>query len=199
MRAVVLFVTLFAFYLSLSGQIHNNFLLIIGGVACLVTTLVSVRMGNVDDEGVPVDRWPRTFLYIPWLMWEIFKANIDVAKQVWFPKRYPIDPRMIEVRHGLKTGYGVATFANSITLTPGTVTVETDREGEPIFLVHALSAGPAQDLLEGGMHEMVAWVEGTELPKDFNPNPNPNPGPDPGPDAEPPAKRDDDPEVEDDA
>lgn len=168
MRAVVLFLTLFAFYLSLSGQFHNKFLLIIGGVACLITTMVSVRMGNVDEEGLPVRFWPRTFLYIPWLIWEVVKANIDVAKQVWFPKRFPIDPRMIQVRHALKTGYGEATFANSITLTPGTVTVETDQDGESIFLVHALSAGPAEDLLKGSMHEMVAWVEGTEIPEGFS-------------------------------
>lgn len=156
MRSLILLLTLGAFYLTLSGQFHNRFLMIAGAVCCLAVTLLSRHMGTDDEEGMPYRFWVRTILYVPWLMWQIFLANIDVAKRVWNPK-LPINPKMIKVQHKLKTGYGIATYANSITLTPGTVTVET---GDDEFLVHALTDEAAADLMTNEMHDRVMKVEG---------------------------------------
>ncbi len=164
MRPFALFVSLFGFYVALSGQIHNTFLMGAGVVCCLLVTLLSVRMGLCDDEGIPVTHWPRTFAYTPWLLWQIALANIDVARRVWSPE-LPISPRMIEVPHNLKTGYGVATYANSITLTPGTVTVEAPTDTP--FVVHALTAQAGDDVLAGDMLQRCRWVEGQDInPRD---------------------------------
>lgn len=155
MRQFLLFASLCGFYALLSGQFHNTFLMVVGGVACLGITLISGRLGTADEEGLPIEYWLRTAGYVPWLIWQILLANIDVAKRVWSPN-LPIAPRMIRIKHSLKTAYGISTYANSITLTPGTVTAEI---GDDEFVVHALTKEAADDLLQNDMHERVAKLE----------------------------------------
>lgn len=157
MHSLVLFVSLMAFYVVLSGQIGSMFLMSAGVVSCLAVTLLAKRLGIVDDEGMPYRWWWRTAKYTPWLMWQVLLANIDVLKTVWRPK-LDIQPQMITVKHELRTAYGIATYMNSITLTPGTVTVDI---GKDELLVHALTKGAADDLLGGEMHRRVLEVEGT--------------------------------------
>ena len=159
MHAAILFVSLMAFYVVLSGQISNAFLMGVGAICCLGITLLAKRLGIVDDEGLPYRWWLRTALYLPWLMWQVVLANIDVLKRVWKPGPLDIQPRMITVPHELRTAYGVATYMNSITLTPGTVTVDV---GDDEFLVHALTKDAAEDLLGGEMHRRVLAVEGRQ-------------------------------------
>ena len=157
MHAPLLFISLMAFYVVLSGQIHSVFLMSAGVVCCLAITGLAVRLGIVDDEGMPYRWWLRTTLYLPWLMWQVLLANIDVLKRVWKPGKLDIQPRMITVPHELNTAYGVATYMNSITLTPGTVTVDV---GDGTLLVHALTEDAANDLLSGEMHRRCKEVEG---------------------------------------
>ncbi len=159
MRKGVLFVMLLAFHAALSGtaQLENPYLFGIGAAACLAITALSARLGLIDDEGVPVEYWIKTALYTPWLVWQIVVANIDVARRVWHPE-LPIDPRMFRLPHSLKTPYGVSTYINSITLTPGTVTVDV---GEDEFLIHALTKEAADDLLTDAMHDRIKKIEGT--------------------------------------
>ena len=159
MHAAILFVSLMAFYVVLSGQIHSAFLMGAGVVCCLAITLLAKRLGIVDDEGLPYRWWLRTAKYMPWLMLQVVYANIDVLKIVWKPGPLEIQPRMILVPHELRTAYGIATYMNSITLTPGTVTVDV---GEDAFLVHALTDHAAQDLLKGEMHRRSLIVEGRQ-------------------------------------
>lgn len=156
MHAGILLLSLFAFYVVLSGQIHSPFLMAAGAVSCVAVTLLAKRLGIVDDEGLPYRWWGPTLKYSPWLMWQIVLANIDVLKRVWKPGRLDIQPQMIKVPHELRTAYGVATYMNSITLTPGTVTVDV---GKDYFLVHALTQAAADDLLGGEMHRRVQQIE----------------------------------------
>ncbi len=156
-HSVILFFSLFAFYVVLSGQVTNSFLMIAGVVCCLGITLLCRRLGIVDDEGVPYQYWWRTIVYLPWLIKEIFKSNIDVLKIVWKPGPMPIAPHMVKVPHSLRTTYGLVTYANSITLTPGTVTVEI---GDDAFLVHCLAPAFSEGLLSGDMEARCKWVEG---------------------------------------
>jgi multicomponent Na+:H+ antiporter subunit E len=69
----------------------------------------------------------------------------------------PIDPRVVEFDTKLKTDLGIATLANSITLTPGTVTIAADKDGR--FKVHAIAQEPAESLLEGDMKRRVERLE----------------------------------------
>jgi len=157
MHSVLLFVLLMAFYVVLSGQIGSAFLMIAGVVSCLLVTLLARRLGIVDDEGMPHRYWWNTLKYAPWLMWQVVLSNIHILKVVWSAKP-DIHPRMIIVKHELRTAYGVATYMNSITLTPGTVTVDV---GKDEFLVHCLTKAVADDLIGGEMHRRVLAVEGT--------------------------------------
>lgn len=161
MHAPLLFVSLMAFYVVLSGQIGSLFLMGMGAFACAAVTLLSKRLGILDDEGLPYRWWLRTAKYLPWLMWQVILANIDVLKQVWRPQ-LQIAPQMITVKHELRTAYGLATYMNSITLTPGTVTVDV---GKGELLVHALTQGAADDLIEGEMHRRVLALEGVLPPE----------------------------------
>lgn len=156
MRSVSLFATLCVFWAVLSGQFHNLFLMTSGGVCCLGVTLFARRMGIVDDEGHPIE-WLRRFPgYAAWLLWQILLSNIDVARRVWSPGS-TIAPRMVEVPYSTKSVVGTVTYANSITLTPGTVTMSV---GKDTMLVHALTQESAEGLLTGEMHERVLKLEG---------------------------------------
>lgn len=156
MHAWILFASLMAFYVVLSGQIHSMFLMVAGVICCAGITLLCKRLGLVDDEGVPYRWWWPTLKYVPWLLWQVVLANIDVFKTVWKLGKLDIHPQMVVRPHQLRTGYGIATYANSITLTPGTVTIEV---GDNEFLVHALTDAAAQDLLAGEMHRRVLELE----------------------------------------
>ena len=157
MHAWILFVSLMAFYVVLSGQIHSAFLMVAGVICCAGVTLLSKRLGLVDDEGVPYRWWGATLRYIPWIMWQIVLSNIDVFKTVWTLGKMKIKPQMVVIPHELRTAYGLSTYMNSITLTPGTVTLEaTDKE----LLVHALNDSFANDLRGGEMHRRCLELEG---------------------------------------
>ena len=114
-------------------------------------------MGIVDDEAEPVHLVPRAVVYLPWLVKEIFKSNIDVARRVLTPGRPRISPRIIEAATTQHSDLGRVIYANSITLTPGTVSVRV--HGTSIT-VHAIADDVADGLLEGGMDRQVTWFEG---------------------------------------
>ena len=107
-------------------------------------------------RGVPWRWWWATLKYVPWLLWQIVLANFDVFKSVWKLGKLDIRPQMVVCPHELRTAYGIATYANSITLTPGTVTVEV---GDNELLVHALNDSFAKDLLAGEMHRRCVALE----------------------------------------
>lgn len=154
MRFVGLAGALFAFWLALSG--HFTPMLVIAGVVCAVASAAAaVRMGSVDHEGVPIQLLRGALTYFPWLIVEIAKAGWAVTKVVIDP-RLPISPTMTVVKAGQKTSVGVATYANSITLTPGTITVGVNGND---LTVHALVRDGALDLEGGGMDRRVSQFE----------------------------------------
>ena len=156
MRTIALFALLFAFWLALSG--HYTAFLIASGAGCAaLVTLAALRMRTVDAEGFPVELFPRALTYFPWLAWEIAKSAWGVAKIIVDP-RLPISPTMTVVKASQRTSAGVATYANSITLTPGTITVGV--EGNDLT-VHALVRAGADDLEAGGMDRRVSQFEGS--------------------------------------
>ena len=94
--------------------------------------------------------------YWPWLLWEIAKAGWDVTKIILHPD-LPISPELIRVPASQRTDLGRVIYANSITLTPGTISVETDEE---TILVHALTRAGAEGLESGDMDRRCTAFEG---------------------------------------
>lgn len=133
-KALGLVVALFALWLALSGY-FKPFLLFAGFVSCLFTVYLAKRMKLLDDEAVPLQLRLSLPLYWTWLGGEIFKSAVAVSKVI-LSRDMQLSQQLIAVPSPLKTDMGHVIFANSITLTPGTVTVET-MPGR--FLVHALT------------------------------------------------------------
>lgn len=148
---------LFIFWLALSGH-YTAFLIAAGAAIALAVALLGIRSGYADEEGHPVDYLVHGFVYWPWLVLEIAKSAIAVAWIIVDP-RLPISPRLIRTKASQRTAVGIATYANSITLTPGTITVEVNRR-EHEFLVHALTRDSAAGLEEGSMDRRVRAFEG---------------------------------------
>jgi multicomponent Na+:H+ antiporter subunit E len=147
---------LFAFWLALSGH-YTAFLVTVGAVVSVLCVFVAVRARAVHAESHPIELFAGALTYFPWLFWEIWKAGWSVTKTILDPK-LPISPTMTVVRASQKTAAGIATYANSITLTPGTITVAV--EGNDL-IVHALVREGADDLEGGGMDRRVSRFEGS--------------------------------------
>jgi multicomponent Na+:H+ antiporter subunit E len=156
MRTVSLAAFLFVFWLALSGH-YTPVLIAVGAVVAAAAAAAAARMRIADEEGHPIHLAGRALTYFPWLLWEIAKAAWSVTKIVVHP-RLPISPTMTVVRASQRTKVGIATYANSITLTPGTITVGV--RGDELT-VHALVADGAADLEAGGMDRRVAQFDGT--------------------------------------
>jgi multicomponent Na+:H+ antiporter subunit E len=139
----------------LSG-FFETLLLALGAVSCLAVVLIARRMDVVDREGHPIHLGWRALLYWPWLAWEIVKANLDVARRIVDPK-LPISPRVIRVKTSQKSELGQVIYANSITLTPGTVSMLVSGDS---ILVHAIAESPAEGLKTGDMDRQVTAMEG---------------------------------------
>ena len=155
MRLVSTFLVLFAFWLLLSG-FFTAFLMVAGAASALGVVLFSRRMDIVDHEGHPVHLAPRALLvYWPWLIKQIVKSAWQVATIILRPS-LPISPVLVRIRSTQKTDVGRTTFANSITLTPGTISVEVGRDE---FLVHALTRDHARELEAGEMDRRVTDFE----------------------------------------
>ena len=146
---------LFGTWLVLSGH-YNPLLIGLGLASCAVVVFITHRMDVIDHEGHPIHLTWRALLYWPWLVVEIVKANFDVARRI-LPGGPAISPTMLRVRATQANDLGRVIFANSITLTPGTVSVEL-REGD--ILVHALSREAADGLAEGEMDRRVTKMSG---------------------------------------
>jgi multicomponent Na+:H+ antiporter subunit E len=157
MRSVSLALWLFVFWLLLSGH-YTPWLMGMGAASAIAVTLLGLRLGYVDDEGHPAEWLGRGLVYWPWLAKELVVSAWHVSKVILHPA-LPIAPRLIRVPYSQKTPVGIATYANSITLTPGTITVEVNRRDNE-FLVHALTAEGAAGVIEGGMDRRVASFEG---------------------------------------
>lgn len=153
-HAVSLCLMLALIWLALSGY-FTPLLLSLGALSIAFSVFIVMRMDLIDHEGVPVHLSPRLLLYWAWLLKEIVKANIDVALRV--VQREPdISPTVFRTRMSQHSEIGQVLYANSITLTPGTVSVLLD--GDEI-LVHALIQASADDLMAGEMDRRVTDVE----------------------------------------
>lgn len=144
-------------WLLLSGHFAEPLLLGLGAASVLLTVVLSVRMGVVDREGHPVHLSIRGIFYWPWLVKEIVLANIDVGKAI-LGLTGDVQPSVFKIKASQTSDLGKAIYANSITLTPGTVTIALD---DNEMTIHALTPAAAEGLATGEMDRRVARVEGT--------------------------------------
>jgi multicomponent Na+:H+ antiporter subunit E len=128
-----LLIALFILWLLWSGY-FSGLMLAFGAFSCILVVIVCRRMHIADREGQPFHLTLKIFLYLLWLIKEIVKANLNVAFRILSPTM-PIDPVVVRFKPSQKTDLGRVILANSITLTPGTITVLA--EGEEIT-VHAI-------------------------------------------------------------
>ena len=133
-RYLLLILSLFGFWLILSGH-YEPLILFFGVFSCVLVAYLAWRMDREDQFAYVVPLNFRIFGYVAWLTKEIFKANVNVARIILDP-RLPISPIMVPFRASQKSELGRMIYANSITLTPGTITTGT--EGE-ILRIHALT------------------------------------------------------------
>jgi len=148
---------LFVFWLALSGH-YTPMLIVAGAASTAICVIAAIRMRAADTEGHPIELFRGALTYFPWLAVEIAKSAWTVTRILLDP-RLPISPTMTVVRASQRSRAGVATYANSITLTPGTITVAvTGNE----LTVHALTSAGADDLEGGGMNRRVSKFEGAE-------------------------------------
>lgn len=149
---------LFLFWVVLSGKFDAAHLGA-GAVTAAVLAVAAGRLlqlspaiGAADDTVFAAVRWTRVARYLVWLAWEVVISAVQVAWVVLQP-RMPIAPRLLRFRANLPHTLARLTLANSITLTPGTVTLEVDSDE---FVVHALTPGSAASLETGAMRRRVA-------------------------------------------
>lgn len=155
MRYISLAAFLFAFWVALSGH-YTPILIGAGAICSVLCVFASIRLRTADMEGHPVELLRPAVTYFPWLIWEIAKSAWTVTKIILHP-RLPISPTMTTVGASQKSTAGIATYANSITLTPGTITVGVD---DRALTVHALTREGAIDLEDGAMDRRVTQFEG---------------------------------------
>ncbi len=156
MSFLITTIVMFLFWILLSGEF--TFILITSGVvASLITAYLShdIFVGKADLK-TETGRVFKFIVYIPWLLWEIILANVEIAYLVLNPKPL-VDPQIVRFKNDLKTDLGIVTLAHSITLTPGTVTVEANREE---FVIHAIWQKSADGIIGGEMQQKVKKIEG---------------------------------------
>ena len=154
-RIVILVIALSGLWLALSGFFDNRLLLTFGAITVALSVWLAHRAGMLDEEGVPSSMLPGVFLYWLWLALEIGKSNFIVARQALALKPQ-LSPKWIKVPLRAKSDTAIATFANSITLTPGTVSVDLEPDH---ILVHALTEELADEAAIADMGARVARIE----------------------------------------
>jgi multicomponent Na+:H+ antiporter subunit E len=143
-------VLLFILWILLSGRSEPWLVLLGLSVSIGISWFHSVQPGR-EAPTIPVFRF---MIYLPWLFYRVLISNLHTAFVILHPKM-PIDPVMIRYRTRLTNSEAVTVLANSITLTPGTVTTEA-APGE--LTVHTLDSESSRDLTSKRLEDKIAWI-----------------------------------------
>ena len=151
-----MFVLLFAFWLILNGQWTAE-IAVTGLVICglLYAFLCAFMDYSPRREWALVRRLPRAVAYMAYLVGEVFKSGIATIRLIWSP-RLVVQPEITSFHTRLKTGSGKVILGNSITMTPGTITVDVR---DDLFLVHCLDEDFAQGLEGSEMEKRIMRLE----------------------------------------
>ena len=150
MRYIRSLLVLAAIWLLLSGH-YTGLILSLGVLSVLVVTWFIWRMDRVDGELGVLPMRPRLLYYLLWLMWQVVVSNIDLVRRIWDPT-LPIRPTWQRLDIKVSSVLAKTLYANSITLTPGTLTTDVR---EDHFMVHSLSPDGIDELKKGGMEKQI--------------------------------------------
>ncbi len=156
---------LFAFWMVLSGRTETKFV-VYGILTAVVTTRVTYPLLLVPNKDGSKKYYvfgfsiPKMIMYFFWLMWQLVLANIDVLLATT-GQELNIDPKVVRFRFKADNPMASVILANSITLTPGTVTMNVTDDG--VYEIHALTVGAAAGVLDGGMQKKVADLYGEKF------------------------------------
>lgn len=152
-----MFFILFAFWVILNGQWTAE-IAVVGLVLCALLYLLMWKFMDYSPrrEWEVFKRLPRLIAYFFYLVGEIFKAAWGTIRFIWSPGEI-VEPEVTSFRTHLKSGWAKVVLANSITLTPGTITVDVR---DDLFLVHCVDKSFDVDLEGSGMEERIARIEG---------------------------------------
>jgi len=158
MYRIVIFLLLFGTWIIFSGQ-FDAFHLSLGILSSLFIAAISSsflfinRAKNFGQRLAELLKLPGYFL---WLMWEIVLSNIHILKLVLTPGEIKeLDPSLVRIKPKLKTDFAKYVLANSITLTPGTITIDIDGDE---MLIHAISKHTADGVRDDAMERQVARI-----------------------------------------
>ncbi len=151
---VSLIVVLSLIWIGNSG-FYNAMLLSFGAVSVLFVVFVAHRLEVVDEESQPLQLGSQIFAFWMWLLKEIVQSNIQVIKRIWLgPKS--ISPVVMQLKMSQQTDMGKTIYGNSVTLTPGTVTLDIE---DDVMTVYALTYDSIQYLQGGEMDRRVKRLE----------------------------------------
>jgi len=148
---IVYFIMLFALWFVLSSYL-KSLLLFFGLISVVFVLWMSARSKSLNYDVLPIKLLIKLPIYWLWLIKEIIKSGITTTKVIW---KGNYNPELIKVKSSQKNDTGKANYANAITLTPGTVTIEIDKD---TFLVHALSKELSDDLQSGEMDKFITGL-----------------------------------------
>jgi len=137
-------------WLLLSGY-YTPLILSLGAVSVVIVVWFVWRMDRVDGELGVLPMRPRLLYYLLWLMWQVVLSNIDLARRIWDPT-LPIRPAWQRLDIKVRSSLAKTLYANSITLTPGTLTTDVR---EDHFMVHSLSSDGIDELRKGAMEKQI--------------------------------------------
>ena len=154
MRYIYTFLIMFGFWIMLSGK-FDLFHLTLGVLSSALVSFLSADLLMFKEGKNRLATGVRFLMYLPWLLYQIFLSTLHVTFLALHPKmKDQIDPTIVTFKTKLKTNIAKVALANSITLTPGTITVRIDGQ---VFYVHAISRKAAAGL-PGEMEDRLAKV-----------------------------------------
>lgn len=158
MKYIATFIVLYASYILLAGIAVQE--LILGAMVSVILTIVLARLVNYTiDYRAPWKLLVFIFAYLPMFIWQLILANIDIARRVLSPK-IPLNPGFVKIKTDLKGDFAKLALANSITLTPGTLSVDVDGEYLYIHTVDVKGKTPEEnkEIISAKFEKVLGWV-----------------------------------------
>ena len=154
MRYIYTFLIMMGFWILLSGK-FDLFHLTLGVISSALVSFISTDLFMYEEGKNRLSTGLRFLLYLPWLLYQIVLSTLHVTFLALHPRmKDQIDPTIVTFKTKLKSNLGKVALANSITLTPGTITIRVE---DQVFYVHAISRKAAAGL-PGEMEERLAKV-----------------------------------------